>query len=738
MDTRRYMMNEEKELEYFKRFTDTYFSFPSDQKGLREAACLKIQFSECLLPPEDEDMVFGKYDYLCVGFGMQEAGMGYFLNQTKFDELVEKCPEQKELLFEIYRKWLPETGRQQLIEQTPAYILDVIPNDNFKNESNVAFWLCRMSSTHLDFDKLMLLGIPGLRKEVQNHLNGCCEDSAIKFYQEELNLLDMFCEVAEVCAQKSELSGAKYGNQISENLRNITKRKPESFWEAVQLMYLYAVMSGTYNYGRIDEYLGDFLANDLAKHKLTYDKARDILVSLWKLFIQRETTWNGRVIIGGKGRRNEKEANQLALLTIEVASIVKDVLPQLSLRFYQGQNPALMDKALEVIGQGCVYPMLYNDDVNIPSVCKAFSVSEHEAEQYLPFGCGEYIFSHRSVGTPSDIINLLKALEITLFNGYDYISQTPRGLKTGEFCNFKDFESFFRAYCRQVEYFTELNARQQKIEYETAAKHSPFLMASLLYDDCIQKGRPIYNGGVHYIGGTFETYGNTNTSDSLTAIKKLIFEEKVLSPKTLLDMLKANFEGYETERKLLLSAPKYGNDDAEADTMAARVHEHICKITQSKAKEVGLDSYLVVVINNSANTDLGHYTMASADGRMAYEPLANANNPSGGSDKSGLTALLNSLVKMRTDIHAGSVQNIKFSKEMFQEHFGETKAALEVYFENGGAQIMINVLGRDDLENAQKEPEKYQNLIVRVGGFCARFVELSKDVQKEIISRTMY
>ena len=542
-----------------------------------------------------------------------------------------------------------------------------------------------------------------------------------------------FCKILEAVARKAEASAADHGKEITQILRSLAVRKPGTFWEATQLMYLYAVASGTYNYGRMDEYLGDFLARDLENGTLTEEEAQTILVDLWRLFIYRKTTWNGRVIVGGKGRRNEKNADQFALLAIRVAGIVRDVLPQFTLRFYEGQDPRLLDNALQGIGTGCVYPLLYNDDVNIPSVEKAFGVSCEEAEQYLPFGCGEYIMYHRSVGTPSDIINLLKALEVTLFNGYDHISQKPMGLKTGEFRDFPDFEAFYAAYCRQVEHFTALMADQQMAEYQSAARNSPFLMASLLYDDCIARAKPIFGGGVHYLGGTYETYGNINTANSLTAIKKLVFEEKKITPDQLLDMLEKNFQGYETERKLLLDAPKYGNDLEEADAMAVRVHEHICRFTQAQARRVGLDTYLVVVINNSANTTLGHFTMASADGRLAGDALANANNPAGGTDTHGLTAMLNSLVRLKTDIHAGSVQNIKFSKEMFQKHYPQTRAALDVYFENGGSQIMINVLGRKDLEEALKHPEQYQNLIVRVGGFCARFVELSADVQKEVM-----
>jgi pyruvate-formate lyase len=156
------------------------------------------------------------------------------------------------------------------------------------------------------------------------------------------------------------------------------------------------------------------------------------------------------------------------------------------------------------------------------------------------------------------------------------------------------------------------------------------------------------------------------------------------------------------------------------------------------SQKAGLDSYLIVIINNSANTTMGQQTAASADGRKAFTYMANANAPVGGADKNGVTAFLNSIVKPDTKIHAGAVQNMKFSKEMFTVYRPKTEALLKTYWEKGGAQCMINCLGREDLENAMKYPEKYANLIVRVGGFCARFVELPKEVQLEILSRTLH
>ena len=208
-------------------------------------------------------------------------------------------------------------------------------------------------------------------------------------------------------------------------------------------------------------------------------------------------------------------------------------------------------------------------------------------------------------------------------------------------------------------------ADQEVLEYKIAGEHASFLYLSLLYDSCIEKGKGAFDGGINYLGGTLETYGNTNAADSLTAIKELVYEKKLISQEELLEALNKNFAGYEKVRHKLLNAPKYGNDNDEADEMLINIHEHVCNFVKSQIKRVNLHSYLVVVINNSANTLMGHWTSASADGRKLGEPMANGNNPSGGNDKNGVTAFLNSILKPSPFLHAGAVQNMKFSKDMF-------------------------------------------------------------------------
>jgi pyruvate-formate lyase len=440
---------------------------------------------------------------------------------------------------------------------------------------------------------------------------------------------------------------------------------------------------------------------------------------------------HNRVIVGGVGRPNPENADRFALLAMEAE-------PQLSLRFHQGMDPALMRKALDMIGEGRTYPILYNDDVNVPAVTQAFGVGRAEAEQYVPFGCGEYILEHRGFGTPSGVINLLKALEVTLHNGVDPATGRAAGLALGRFQDFATFEDLWAAYTRQVEHFVRLMADQAVLEYAVAGKQASFLYLSMLYDDCLERGRGIFDGGVRYLGCTLETYGNTNTADSLLAIKELVYDKRLLTQDQLLAALDADFEGYARERRLMIDAPKYGNDDDRADAMLVRVHNHICATVRDQRERTPLHSYLVVIINNSANTLMGHWTAASADGRRAGTPMNNGNAPSSGNDRKGITAMLNSIVKPSPAIHAGAVQNMKLSRELFVTRCAELEALLDSYFAKGGTQAMITVVSRGDLERAMAEPELYRHIFIRVGGFSARFVDLSRDVQLEILARTLY
>jgi len=742
-------MRENLELEL--RFTETYRQHKDEHPALREIACLRAQYPAILGGIQDGDLFAGRLEFGAVGFSTQEqiGGTGYFCREEVLRAELGKSIDlsYREAVHEMLLFWRKENTISKCREAFPAELAEALPTDDWQNQPGVVFPIFRNAGTFLDYDKLLRLGIPGLYQEVKARRSEAAEGGQEAILFDCLSAaLDLFCECCDHYAlQARALAHEKAGTPrekelllAAETLQTISRRKPESFREAIQLSWLYSTLVSALEYGRMDVYLGDFLAADLDSGELTEGEALDCVKSLWRLIRSFNADVDGRVIIGGKGRRNEENADRFALLAIEASRSLADILPQLTLRFYKGMNPDLMEKALDSIGQGRVYPLLYNDDVNVPAVSKAFAVTEEVAEQYVPLGCGEYVLDHMSFDTPSNSINLLKALEITLNNGRDPISGRKMGLSSGEFAQFRGFEELLAAWQKQMTYFIAAAADQQVLQYRVMGESTAYLFISLLYDDCLARGRALFSGGVRYLEGCLECYGNVNTADSLTAIKELVYDKKLISPQKLLAMLEANFRGYEQEQRWLRECPKYGNDHEAADSMLVRVHDFTCNTIRRQAKRVGLHSFLAVVINNAQNTTLATWVGASADGRRAGMAMANANNPASGNDRSGVTAFLNSIAKPDAAIHAGSVQNIRFSRELFDKSRDKVEALLETYFQRGGSQAMVTVIHRGDLEKALQEPEKYKDVFVRVGGFCARFVDLPTNVQQEILKRTTY
>jgi pyruvate-formate lyase len=732
------------------RFTETFRRYQAAHPAIREAMCLAAQYPEICGPIEDADLFAGRIEPRLVGFSPDEWGscaFGYYHLPRAIEQAMEYYPlepDRHRRVRDMLEFWNTHNTSAKVRAAYPPAMAHELASDDWMNEPGIAFPLYRLTGGNVDYEKLMRLGIPGMVAAIEQRRARPGADTQL--YEAMLIALDVLAAVARHYEQQArELAEATFDvwrraelTQIADTLGNIVVAQPRCLREAMQLFWLYALVADIRNHGRMDVYFGDFLARDIASGVLAEDEALRLLQSLWQLMADRCTRVHNRVIIGGLGRPNEPNADRFALLAMEATRTVHEAEPQLSLRFYRGMDPALMCKALDVIGEGRTYPILYNDDVNVPAVIQAFEVRRAEAEQYVPFGCGEYILDHRSFGTPSGVINLLKALEVTLHNGVDPLTGRVIGLAQGQFRDFKTFDELWIAYTRQVDHFARLMADQAAIEYAVASKQMACLYLSMLYDDCLERGRAIFKGGIRYLGGTLETYGNTNTADSLVAIKELVYDKQQLTHDRLLAALDANFEAYAGERRMMLEAPKYGNDDDRADAMLLKVHRHVCQTVSDQRLRTGLHPYLVVIINNSANTLMGRWTAASADGRRAVTPMNNGNAPSSGNDRKGITAMLNSIIKPSPAIHAGAVQNMKLSRELFQTRRAEVEALLETYFARGGAQAMITVVSRGDLERAIAQPELYQHLFVRVGGFSARFVDLPRDVQMEILQRTLY
>ena len=358
----------------------------------------------------------------------------------------------------------------------------------------------------------------------------------------------------------------------------------------------------------------------------------------------------------------------------------------------------------------------------------------------MPFGCTEFVIQGESTGTPNICINLLKILTIFMNGGVDPEDGIRKdgNIPIKPLSEYKTFDEFYDGYKTLLNFYLDLSVKAQYHSFEVMNRHVGFLFSSLLMKDCIDRGKAILDGGIRYLGGTNETYGNINTSDSLQAIKTLVFDQNKYTLEQLEEAILANFEGYDEIRNDCLACDKYGNDLDTADGLANDLYEFVAKGVRQRGIDVGMQYFLIVISNNQLNTEWGLATGASPDGRLRGMYMNPANNPQGGADKSGPTAMLNSLAKFDARYHAGSVQNIKFTPSMFNGHRDVIKSLFRTYFERGGCHIMVTVVDSGILEDAMAHPEKYPDLIVRVAGFSAVFVDLSPEIQQELLSRVLY
>lgn len=721
---------------------------------LREAKCLDFQLEHILVPIDEDDGIAGRYEHDFVGFTSQVGGYSamvggcytYYFNEFGFANALAECQEEltaqeKFELASVQAFWHEEHTARKL-DLAFAHRYGYVPPKGYQGPG-AGNCDCRVAGTNLDFEKLIELGFDGLDREIDAaiHVNGDSSFyAALKMWIESLRkACTRYREQALEMAgrAKDEKTRGRFISMASA-LRNITHNPPMTFLEGVQLMWIYSVSSDLMNYGRMDDYLGHLYANDVDCGGITEEDAVQTVLYLYKHFKEINKIHDCRVIIGGVGRRRPEAADRLAVVIMEASRRFRETVPQLTLRYYSGMCDKVFRKAMEVNAEGTTFPIIYSDDTNVPAVQKVYGVSQEEAEQYVPFGCGEYVLVGYSVGTPNNGINALKALEMTLHNGLDKYQNVQCGVNTGDLEEFDTFEKLYQAVLHQLKPVIDSFAVQKYMNYMVAGENAPYLHLSLLLNDCIAKGKAVFEGGVRYLNASSEMFGIISCADSLTAIKTLVYDQKKFTLKELVHILDCNFEGYEAERKLCLDAPKYGNDEDEADEIATRLFSDLADMTTEAGKATGLNHYGIVSVNNSMSAEWGNFCEASACGRKRGSAMANANGASIGADKSGITALLNSMSKFDNTKHVGVINNVRFTKELFAGSMDKVGAVLQAFYENGGVQTNLCVVGKDDLENAMVHPENYQNLLVRIGGFSARFVTLNPVVQREIIERTTY
>ncbi len=682
----------------------------------RETRVLEVFLPLLFQPIQPGDRFAGRVAYPYVGISLEPGGLGYYCDIAR---ILAQCNHRPNAAVQsMFEFWKGRTTRELIRESAPFEASKALPSDEWMTESRPAFPLYRIGGIVLDYEKLLSWGTAGLQQNT--------EESPL-WSAPVQSLCAILRRVISTYVDQARQLGS---TDIADSLLAIQNRPPASVRDAIQLLWIVALSSGTWNYGRLDDILGPYLQADLKDGSLTDESATDLVVALWDLISQYDNKWNNRVIVGGKGRKNPEAADAFARIAIEASRRVRRDQPQLSLRFYGGQDPDLLRRGLDSIAEGVTFPILYNDDVYVPAVSRAFRVTEEEAEQYLPYGCGETVLSHCSVSSPNGVMNLPLCLLIALFGGVHPQTGVAMGVM-GSVPN--SLDELWQRYCLEVDRGMEALAAYQRHIYDVTGTEAAFIVASVLGSDCVNRDKTLLAGGSRYVTACVETYGNTNVADSFAAI-----EHTRVSLDAMREAIRANWVGSEDLRHSLVSSPKYGNDDPNGDRWAVRVHEQACGSANRAGERIGWDRHHIVIINNSVNVLFGQLTPATPDGRSSGDTFANANNPAPGNDRNGVTAFINSLVKLDASLHAGAVQNMKFSPDLVKRRRPLFESLLDVYFAKGGAQAMITVVNRADLEAALLEPEKWGHLMVRVGGFSARFVDLAPDIQREILERTVH
>lgn len=723
-----------------------------------EVLCMKEVFPHVFTQLQPDDYLLGRCIALPVGFSMEWAHLGGGELDLKRDEqtlvngssspevnssgpcfygIIPQLIKMKEFVDRDYQVILNKLIEYWSLEDTHAQFVEKFEtiHDNTTYARDIhdfkppLLLLTRLSGMQLDYGKIINLGI----NKMKSLLNK--DDTFGKNGIEALNILLDVVHHYEKYA--NSLDDSELKKDLLENLDIIQHDKPHTFYSAMQLTYIYSQLAGVVNYGRMDEYLGDLLVSDLKNNVITYEKALNITANMWQLIDKSCNRGNGRVIVGGEGRTNPTNADVFAKMAIEATIKTHLPKPQLTLRISKDQNEDVYNTALEAIRQGCTFPMLYIDKANVEGISNAMCIPKEDAVDFTPYGCGEYMIWHKSIGTPNACINFAKAMTLCFNNGLDNFDNVYRGGKYNfkNIDNIKSYEEFRDEYFNYTKYLLEVSTDFQKQSYDFMNEKGGFIFSSLLTDDCISRSKGLLDGGVRYPSGVLEFYGFSNSIDSLAAIKKLVFDDKKYTLKQLVEVINNNYQDSEI-LKDINNCPKYGNDDNYVDYLGIEFHNFVCNCIRDYGKEIGLYSYLGVNINNNANTRWGLKTGATFDGRLNEEHLSPGNNPHSGRDTKGITAMLNSISKFDYNIHAGYVQNLKLSPKMMNNNLTIVKALFDEYFTRGGTQLMVNVVSQEDLLNAQKKPEKYQNLIVRCGGFSARFIELDINTQTEIINRT--
>jgi pyruvate formate-lyase/glycerol dehydratase family glycyl radical enzyme len=624
-----------------------------------------------------------------------------------------------------------------------------------EDEGVLRAWATAENHTVLGYEKILHQGFAGISAEITDQLQ------QLDWSEPNASQKKLLLESTLLVAQAAGTIGRRYAEKASQlmdrcadddyrtelaAIRQITQQVPEfparSFREAVQSLWFAHIINtwedgiNANSLGRIDQILYPYYAQDTAEGRLSYAEAFELVACLWlKLYRDYDVQ---QVTLGGVDGEGKDAANDLTYLMLDVTESL-DLIRCMGIRLHKDSPDQLLSRTLQIVRKGKGVPFFFNDDALIPALT-ANGIALHDARDYANIGCVETTIPGKAnPHAVSNQVNLLKCLELALNNGVSLTTGRQVGPQSGEINAMHSLEDVFAAYQKQADYFITLACYESNRCELNNALMIPLPYKSLLTEGCLETGRDFNAGGAVYNYHETMAMGIPNVADSLAALDELVFNKHRYTLEEAVGLLRDNFEDEKTRLDFLNNAPKYGNNIEAVDSLAARVFDHFCDVLQRQKNPHG-QGYFAQPFTFLWHVDMGAKTAATPDGRRKGEILAYSLSPMQGRDHSGLTAMVNSLARLPHDRAAGCTSAIvEIDPVLFtEENLPLMVSYLRTAVQKGVGQLQFNVINAETLIRAQREPENYRNLAVRVSGFSQRFCLLSKELQDHIIARTKH
>ena len=598
-----------------------------------------------------------------------------------------------------------------------------------------------------NYEKVLSVGLRGIVEQIECKLTTATEDSKVFLEAMRTFALAMiqYCRRYAATARK-EMSCCnddlrrKELAVIANNCERVIEYPPENFWQACQSLYFTFLLIPD-SPGRIDQYLYSYYRQDIDSGCLTEEFAKELLSCLWIKYFEywgKDHLRSGitHLALGGLTPDGECSVNDLSYLCLEVAEKLEIIRPQIAVRWNQKTPQRFMQRGVELLKKNFGSPDFCNDEQIVPALIK-IGISPEDARNFCPSGCHEIMIPGKSqMGSLMGEFNLPKTLNCVL--GVD---EMPSGDKIA-LDELRDWESFYAAWRRVMKDVASKIHELSYFEDSKRAQTSWGFAGSLLTEGCIERGRGLAQGGAIYNYCNWDAIGIATLADSFMVIKKLVFESKTITLEKLAECLRNNWDGYELLRQQIdFALPRFGNDIREVDAIAAGLIRDVAEaLDQYTPYRGGRYTLGTLAGYENAHAVFGQNTGATSDGRLAGEAFPGSLGPAAGRDRDGLTAMLNSVASIpHILLPTSTVVNVTIDPGLLHSEAGmyKTAAAIIAHFGSGGQQLQFTIADRNILSEAQKNPDGYRGLMVRVAGYSARFTSLEKNVQDEIINRTI-